>query len=67
MPDDDPDELRRRARRYDAMARRIGDDHAVRVLQDMARDLLNRADRAETQNHDPQSPADKLAARQHYE
>jgi hypothetical protein len=43
----DPDELRRRAYRFQQMAGHINDDRAVHALQDAAWDYLDRADRIE--------------------
>jgi hypothetical protein len=44
---DDPDELRRRADRYERLVRLISDEQAIRALLDLARDFRDRADKME--------------------
>ncbi len=47
MSDQDLNALRERACRYQAMARRINDRQAVEVLQDLAREYMDRVNRIE--------------------
>ena len=56
MPDDDPEELRRRAYRYWAMVQHVYDRQAVKVLEDMAREFMDQAERIDAKKPKTDSP-----------
>ena len=56
MPDDDPEQLRRRAQSYRGMARQMNDEQAVQVLKVMARLLISQAAQMDLRRLDADSP-----------